>query len=101
MAEVARNVMLHYSKEIADRTGLNENLVRYRFREGIYKGERVGKHWVASDKEFNRIIGVDASSSDYAKEMRMRELEARNRELEMRITTLATLLSTASTIINS
>lgn len=100
MAEVARKYMREV-EELSSLSGISENLIRYRLRENIYKGERVGKRWMIPEAEFNRILGVDKGSSDFNKEMRMRELESRNKELEMKLNTLNTLLSTASNIIGT
>lgn len=99
MAEVRK--YMRTVEELASLSGISENLIRTRLRQGMYKGERVGKIWMLPEVEFNRILGVDKGSSDFGKEMRLRELESRNKELEMKLNTLNTLLSTASNIIGS
>lgn len=100
MAEVARRYM-RTVEELASLSGLTENLIRTRLRNNVYKGEREGKVWLIPENEFNRILGVDKGSSDFGKELRMRELESRNKELEMKISTIENLLNTAAHIIGS
>lgn len=88
-------------EELSSLSGISENLIRKRLRDGTYKGTRIGKTWMIPENEFNNILGIDKQSNDFTKEMRMRELESRNKELEMKLNALNTLLSSSINILQT
>lgn len=88
-------------EELSALSGISENLIRKRLRDGIYKGERLGKTWTVSENEFNRILGIDKNSSDWTKESRMRELENENKTLHMKLNTIENLLSSSINILQT
>lgn len=88
-------------EELSSLSGISQNLIRSRLRDGVYKGQRLGKTWIISENEFNRILGIDKSSSDWTKESRMRELEIENKELHLKLSTLKTLLSSSINILQT
>jgi len=88
-------------EELSSLSGISQNLIRSRLRDGVYKGQRLGKTWMIPENEFNNILGIDKQSNDFTKEMRMRELESRNKELEMKLNTLNTLLTSSMSILQT
>lgn len=88
-------------EELSSLSGISENLIRKRLREGIYKGERVGKEWMIPENEFNKILGIDKNTSDWTKESRLRELESENKALHLKLNTLETLLSSSMNILQT
>lgn len=87
--------------ELSSLSGISENLIRSRLRDGIYKGERIGKEWKIYEKDFNEILGIDKNSSDWTKESRMRELENENKALHMKLSTIENLLSSSINILQT
>lgn len=86
---------------VADLLSQTPEFIRSQCRNGKIKAQKIGKRWMISQTEINRLLQVEPMSSSTKNELIFTKLEIENRELKTQLAAIRSLLKGANEVLGN